>query len=1136
MSALPRYRMKLSHTLSTLVLTTLLSQGANITWGPATNIATATGNSSDVSNSGTLIEAYNAVASDQIATATPITVNGVTFTPTTSLLNADPKNAGNSDFSINTNAGDPSYDSLVSTVEYGGGTNLVSLTIGDGDGDASINGAGLLNIGTTYEIQVWYVDTRANQNARETPVGDGNGNKVTLNDQFALGTFTADATTQVITLESPSFGQAHITAYQIREAFTGPPPAPVVPANLTIIPGNNSVFLDWDDYGQPGFLEFRISRSTTMGGPYTQVGTSASSNFIDSNAVNDTTYYYTVTSVNADNLESTSSTEVNGVPLFIPEPPNFLFIITDDMDTYSLNAYRNSEAAENDTSNQPYPVSTPNLDRLAAEGMLFHQARIMGSWTAAVCTGTRSTIMTGRNTWAAQTDRGGAGVTANTFPGIFNVGTRSGMPPLAHATYRTCKNGNSYTIANSTFTIQDDVTKRGNTDGNGSEWHGDRSLEHIEHWRTNHRPAGKPFLMYLGFSHPHDERNARPDLATRYNFVNTRAPESIALNPLAPPLPLNHLPLIEATGIPANFPFHPFDNGHLSIRDEDSALGILQYRTEAVVRNEIARNFACVDWIDQQLGRVFDKLEDPDGDGDTSDSILDNTYIVFTSDHGIAIGRHGLQGKQNLYEHTWKVPYIVRGPGIAAGTETDALVYLHDSFPTFCDLAGLDLPSTIDEDDGQSFRAVLEGTANTARSELYGIYAGGSKPGMRSVTNGRFKLIKYDVDNNVTQAVQMFDLETNPYELLPEHGTPNIAYDPAYAAIRQHLEELLMAQRVLNDDSDAFLGDRTLLRFEDGVAGQEASILTDRFPFENNGTANSGTGTVPGALPTFSANTPNPTDFVIGEPNTLSIDFEQDLQSYVSVPDARELDFGDAPFTIEAWVKLETLPTGDDIASAMPLVMKKVIGANDSDLDYLFLAAAGNYGNATTFKNLALHLGSGLIVSTLSIPDTNWHHISVALDPVTDTIRFTLDDQIDTQTTTLTGTANNGPLTIGAHFNSAGNIDSAFDGCIDELSITDGFLSLTEIQPLSVVASAEPFEIKSTQYTTSADTLSLTFESNDTHLYNIQRSTTLEPGSWTDIQTFVPGASGQTQTTITNLPVTPNAQKSFFRVSTITGL
>ncbi|MGJ8694689.1 MAG: sulfatase-like hydrolase/transferase [Verrucomicrobiaceae bacterium] len=1111
-----------------ILATTLLlgvSHAANITWGPATNVSTGIGNSSDVSNNGTLVEAYNAVANDQITGAAPITVNGVTFTPTTSLLDADPKNGGANDFSSITNAGDAAYDDILSTLEYGGGTDLVSLTLGDGDGDTSVNGAGLLTIGTTYEIQVWYVDTRSSQDARETPVGDGNGNKVTLNDQFAIGTFTADATTQTITLESPNFGQAHITAYQIREAFSGPPPAPVVPANLTISPGNNSVFLDWDDYGQPGFLEFRISRATTMGGPYTQIGTSFNSDFIDSTAVNDTTYYYTVTSVNSDNLESAPSAEVEGIPVFTPEPPNFLFIIADDMDTYALNAYRISEAAEKDSSNQPYPISTPNLDRLAAEGMLFHQARIMGSWTAAVCTGTRSTIMTGRNTWASQTDHAGSGDPANTFPGIFNSGARSGQSPLPHATYRTCKNGNSYGIANNAFTIRNDATKRGNTDGSGSEWHGDRSLDHIEHWRTNHRPAGKPFLMYLGFSHPHDERNARPDLATLYNCVNTRAPETLALDLLAPPLPINHLPINEADGTPANFPFHPFNNGHLSVRDEITAPGILQYRTEAVVRNEIGRNFACVDWIDQQLGRVFDKLEDPDGDGDTSDSVLDNTYIVFTSDHGIAIGRHGLQGKQNLYEHTWKVPYIVRGPGIAAGSETDALVYLHDSFPTFCDLAGIDLPGTIDEDDGQSFKAVLEGTANTARSELYGLYAGGSKPGMRSVTNGRFKLIKYDVDSNATQVVQMFDLETNPYELLPEHGTANIAYDPAYAAIRQHLEELLMKQRVLNDDDDAFLGDRTLLRFEGG--------FTDRLPFENHGTATSGTG---GALPVFSNDTPSPTDFVIGETNTLSLDFEQDLQHHVQVPDARELDFGNAPFTIEAWVKLETMPSGDNIDSAMPLVMKKVIGANDSDLDYLFLATAGNYGDATTFNRLALHLGSGLVVSSLAIPDTNWHHISVALDPVTDTVRFTLGDQVDTQSTTLTGSANNGPLTIGSHFNSAGNIDSSFDGLIDELSITDGFLSLSELQPLSVVAPAEPFEIKSTQFTTSADTLSLTFESNDTRLYNIQRSNTLEPGSWIDVQTFVPGATGETQTTVTDLPIDPNAPKEFFRVSTKLGL
>ena len=157
--------------------------------------------------------------------------------------------------------------------------------------------------------------------------------------------------------------------------------------------------------------------------------------------------------------------------------------------------------------------------------------------------------------------------------------------------------------------------------------------------------------------------------------------------------------------------------------------------------------FACVDWIDRQLGRVLAKLEEQ--------GLMNNTYIVFTSDHGIAIGRHGLQGKQNLYEHTWKVPFIVRGPGIAAGSETDAMIYLHDVFPTFCDLAGATVttPSTIGPNDGLSIRPVLEGTATTVRDAVYGVYRGGSRPGMRSIKNGRWKMIKYDLDGEDRKSV-----------------------------------------------------------------------------------------------------------------------------------------------------------------------------------------------------------------------------------------------------------------------------------------------------------------------------------------------------------------------------------------------
>jgi arylsulfatase A-like enzyme len=823
--------------------------------------------------------------------------------------------------------------------------------------------------------------------------------------------------------------------------------------------------------------------------------------------------------VNVDGVVSAAGDERQATPSPSAAPPNFLFIITDDQDTYSIRAYRRSEPAENDSRGRVYVVDTPNIDRLAAEGMLFHQARLMGADSGAVCQPSRTCIMSGKNTWQRT-----SGVTAaTTFPGVFNRGARGALPALPHATYRTCKVGNSYPLANGEFTIVNDATRRGNTDGSGSEWHAERGLDYIDHWRTNHRPNGRPFLIYLGFSHPHDTRMARtsPDLAGRYHCFNATDPASIVLDPLAPPLPANHLPA------------HPFDHGHLNVRDEVSVSGIGSNRSEAVVRNEIGRNLACVDWIDRQLGRVLARLEDPDGDGDPADSVIDNTYIVFTSDHGIAIGRHGLQGKQNLYEHTWRVPYIVRGPGIAPGSESDALVYLHDSFPTFCDLAGIEPPATIDGNDGRSFRHVLLGSSDRHREVLYGLYAGGAKPGMRAVTDGRFKLIKYDVGNNATQVTQLFDLENNPFELLPEHGVPNLADQPAYAGVRRDLEELLMRQRVENADPYRFLGDRTLLRFEDGAAGEPAGLLADRLPFGNDGSARSGSG---GDRPAFSDDTPSATDFVAGEPNTRSLRLEADQQQHVLVDDAPTLDFGSNPFTIEAWVKLASLPAGPDPASTMPVAMKKVIGSADSSLDYLFLAAAGHYGGATSYRNLALHLGGTPIISSLAIPDTGWHHISVAYDPVEGVVRFTLDQQADTRRAGAAGTSNAGPLVIGAHFNSSGVIDSSFDGLIDELSITDGFLAVSELQPLAAVAPPSPFRITAARPDPAGDRVELTFESDPTRLYTVQRSTTLLPGAWTDLVTHLPGAAGSDHTTVDELPVDPAARHSFFRVLTSDGL
>ena len=140
-------------------------------------------------------------------------MNGITFVSTSDLL---PDNLTSGvDVAIGTNGGDAAYDNLLSSVDFGGGGNPFTITVGDGDGNSSVASAGLLQPGTNYQIQVWFYDDRANQDTRVMQFGDGNGNTVLLNDQFAIGTFTADSATQDLSLAAQGFGNAHINAYSI---------------------------------------------------------------------------------------------------------------------------------------------------------------------------------------------------------------------------------------------------------------------------------------------------------------------------------------------------------------------------------------------------------------------------------------------------------------------------------------------------------------------------------------------------------------------------------------------------------------------------------------------------------------------------------------------------------------------------------------------------------------------------------------------------------------------------------------------------------------------------------------------------------------------------------------------------------
>lgn len=424
--------------------------------------------------------------------------------------------------------------------------------------------------------------------------------------------------------------------------------------------------------------------------------------------------------------------------------PNFLFIIVDDQSPLDLRIY-----------NSRSTLDTPNIERLAKEGMVFDRAFHMGAWVGGVCTPSRHMVMTGRTVWHIP-DKPGRVMNPHvndpkrvppdlaqySLPAIFNAG--------GYDTMRTCKNGNSYEAANKLFNVRHDGTRRGGTDEKGSHWHGERVMNYLR--EREQSKDTDPFLIYYGFSHPHDVRDGKPELLKKYGATNhTHRNRLPSANPKQPRLPVNWLPA------------HPFDHGHTSVRDEMLVKGVWQNRDEVTIRNEMGREYACSENIDIQVGRVLDKLEEM--------GELKNTYIIYTADHGMAIGRHGLQGKQNLYDHTWRVPFIVKGPGIKSGSRVPGNIYLLDVLASLCELANIEVPAT---SEGLSFMPILMGKKDQVRETVYGVYCGGGRPGMRSVQNGDWKLIKYETSKTGEKHTQLFNLKENPLEFIKEHHNPDV--------------------------------------------------------------------------------------------------------------------------------------------------------------------------------------------------------------------------------------------------------------------------------------------------------------------------------------------------------------------------
>jgi arylsulfatase A-like enzyme len=282
-----------------------------------------------------------------------------------------------------------------------------------------------------------------------------------------------------------------------------------------------------------------------------------------------------------------------------------------------------------------------------------------------------------------------------------------------------------------------------------SELFADAAVRHLEQ-----RDRAKPFVCSVAFTSPHDPRTAPARFAAMY-----------------PP---------ERMKLPANcLPQHPFDNGDMKVRDELLA-GFP--RTEAEIRRHLADYYAMVSEVDFQIGRILDALERT---GEAA-----NTYIVFAGDNGLAVGQHGLMGKQNLYEHSVRVPLILCGPGIPRGGRNASLVHLMDIGPTVCELAGEKLASATD---GRSLADAARKGARVARESEMLAYLGVQR-GLRTED---WKLIEYNVGG--VRTTQLFDLRKDPLEM------HNLAGEPAQAGRVREMRARLAAQLKAAGDKEEWL-------------------------------------------------------------------------------------------------------------------------------------------------------------------------------------------------------------------------------------------------------------------------------------------------------------------------------------------
>lgn len=477
--------------------------------------------------------------------------------------------------------------------------------------------------------------------------------------------------------------------------------------------------------------------------------------------------------------------------------PNIIYIMSDDHAAHAIGAY-GGRLAELDP--------TPNIDRLAEEGILFENAFCTNS----ICSPSRACVITGQypHTNGAY-DLAGRVESERQFLPIEmkKAGYETAMigkwhlkdEPGAFDFYTVLPGQGKY--HNPEFRVRgekgwpNDIVK---FDGfHSSDAITDIALE----WLNEKRDKEKPFFLMHHYKAPHDYFEHAERYDDYLKDVDILEPENLWLEnqpefgsiatlgyerELVPHIGTsigNRNPRRSyAVDLPPMFP-KDFPEGYDPADYTEDEIKRLSYNAY------LKTYLRCVKGIDDNLGRLFAYLEE--------EGLMDNTIIIYTGDQGFMLGEHDYQDKRWMYEESMRMPFLVRYPkAIKAGTRSDAIVENVDYAPTMLDFAGIETPDYMQ---GRSFKEVCEtgkepeGWKEAAYYRYWMHMAHHDNPGHVGIRTKDHKLIfyygaNYDGEYRTPPAWELYDMKNDPHENVNQYDNP--AYAETVTTLKAQLAEL----------------------------------------------------------------------------------------------------------------------------------------------------------------------------------------------------------------------------------------------------------------------------------------------------------------------------------------------------------